>query len=47
MVIQKDNTRKLPTDSGYIYASVPNIISVGGKTIALQKGFTVSTVYDD
>lgn len=47
MVVQTDNTRKLPTESGYIYASVPNTISVGGKIIALQKGFTVSTVYDD
>lgn len=47
MVVQTDNTRKLPTGSGYIYASVPNTLSVGGKVIALQKGFTVSTVYDD
>ena len=45
-VLQKGNTLRLTTGEGSIYASIPNSIDVGGKTIALQKGFVVSTLYD-
>jgi len=46
IVIQKGNTLRLPTEKGFTFASIPNTISIGGKTIALHKGFVVSTQYD-
>lgn len=46
VVLQKGNKLRLPAGKGFTYASIPNSISVGGKTIALQKGFVVSALYD-
>lgn len=46
IVLQKGNKIKLPSEKGSMYASIPNSISIGGKTIALQKGFIASTLYD-
>ncbi|WP_279046100.1 hypothetical protein [Cedecea davisae] len=46
IILQKGNTLRLPAGKGSMYASIANSIDVGGKTIALQKGFVVSTLYD-
>ncbi|AZE72371.1 Alkaline phosphatase [Pseudomonas synxantha] len=47
VIEQKGNTLKQQIGKHFTYASIPNRISLGGKTIALQKGFVVSTLYDD
>lgn len=46
IVLQKNNNIKMPTGNGFDYKPALNSIKLNGKIVAMQKGFSVSIVYN-